>query len=180
MIVVEGADNSGKTTMAKALGLPYFSVGPAPKTVGELIDCLRDQEDRARTVCVQDRLTCISQQVYSDHPEASLLQERLKIILTYPGIVLVYCRPPERRLMDLSTHKVQSYDTEEHMKKIADHQHQYIERYDAIMAAVPHVLYDYTDPDVSLGYMVETLIKSQHDPVSWQRLRTQISMTVGA
>lgn len=174
MIVVEGPDNAGKSTLSSEIGLQRFSAGPAPRDSLELRECLRDQKARASVPCIQDRLTCISQQVYSDAPESSILQRDLDELIEKPMFVVVYCRPPERVLMDFSTHKVKSYDTEKSLEKITDNQHTYIERYDELMRSIPHVLYDWTEyrdhGSADLNRFVRMLVNTQYSVDEWKRI----------
>lgn len=177
MIVVEGPDNSGKSRFGRSLGLTYYSAGPAPSDAAELLRCLTEQRNRASLACVQDRLTCISQQVYSDAPESSLLNGDLLQLVEVPKVVIVYCRPPTRTLMDLSTHVVKSYDTEENMEKIARNQHLYIDRYDRIMGRIPHVGYDWTENDDESNRQIRSLlVTTQHSVDDWKRLRDTMNM----
>lgn len=179
MLVLEGPDNSGKSTLGKALGLQYFSAGPAPKSVTELQECLNIQQMRAGLPCVQDRLTCISHQVYSEDLTKGFLQSELERLVKVPTFLIVYCRPPERVLMDLSTHKVKSYDTEEHMAKIIANQHIYIQRYDELMANIPHVQYDWTDEDISHEFFIQSMIKTQYEKHHWDYVMEQVSYSGG-
>lgn len=176
MIVIEGPDNAGKSTLAKEIGLQYFSAGPAPKDSIELRSCLTEQKSRASTPCIQDRLTCISQQVYSDAPESSVLQRYLDELIEQPFFVIVYCRPPQRVLMDLSNHKIKSYDTEQSLEKIVDNQHTYIERYDALMSSIPHVVYDWVEyrdfASGELGNFVRFLVNTQYSLDEWRSFAT--------
>jgi len=145
MIVLEGPDNSGKTTLADALRREFafekFTAGPAPSTHDELVRCLHDQEGRIWQPCIHDRVTCISQQVYSGRD--AMLDAFLRR-MAGPAVI-VYCRAPERTLMDFSTHRVKGYDTEESLRRLMDRQHEYIGRYDDLMSTVGHVKYDWTD-----------------------------------
>lgn len=171
MLVVEGADNSGKSTLAKFVGLAHFSAGPAPENALELRRCLEQQRSRAYIACIQDRLTCISQQVYSEAPESWLLQDELLRLIDVPRVVIVYCRPPERTLMDLSTHKAKSYDTEANMSKIAQNQHTYIKRYDDLMHTIPHIMYDWTEHDDETNRQIRSLlVESQLSDEKWREL----------
>jgi hypothetical protein len=168
VIVLEGADNSGKSTLARSLGLPYFSAGPAPTSESELKRCLDEQRARSKMICVQDRLTCISQQIYSEELNKQPLRDELEYLAHRPGVIIVYCRPPERILMDLSTHKVKSYDTEENLSKIIANQHVYVRRYDTLMSSIPHFIYDWTDSIVETHEVISHLIDTQHDAKVWQ------------
>jgi hypothetical protein len=175
MIILEGADNSGKTTLAnKFSGLPGYSAGPAPKDEASEIKCLIEQMNRADRPCVQDRLTCISQQIYADRLFDTRLGTFLMEMIKMSGVIIVYCRPPERVLMDFSTHNVKSYDTEDHIKHIIDNQHRFIDRYDSLMSTIPHMLYDWTDVDVNVDGMIQTLLTSQDGNEQWQKLQNQL------
>lgn len=171
MIVMEGADNSGKSTFGRSIALPYFSAGPAPKDARELRNCLSEQRARAPFACIQDRLTCISQQIYSDDPTSTLLQGELVALIDMEVVVVVYCRPPERTLMDLSTHRLKSYDTEENMEKIVLHQHEYIRKYDDLMSTIPHIIYDWTEHDDESNHQIRSmLVDSQNSTTAWKKL----------
>lgn len=170
MIIVEGADNSGKSTFAHRIGLTVYPAGPAPKTPDEEKKCLTEQRARSHDNCVSDRVTCISQQVYGGRLFDRILGEELIDMITVPSVVVVYCRPPNRVLMDMSTHKVKGYDTEEHLQKIMDNQHVFIERYDSLMSTIPHVVYDWTDNEVYLPEFINLVVNSQYERSVWNRL----------
>lgn len=172
MIVVEGPDNGGKTSLANRFGLPIFTAGPAPRTEAEVTRCIDQQYGRATLPCVQDRLTLISHQVYPDEGPSELLSALLRGFVELQGVVIVYCRPPNRTLMDFSHHSVKSYDTEESLKRIYDNQHRYIERYDDIMSHIPHIEYDWTSMDRdSTDEFVGRLLATQGNPEGWRKFR---------
>lgn len=171
MIILEGADNSGKTTLAKKIGLPVLAAGPAPKSVEQEQQCLITQMNYAGLSWVMDRVTCISQQVYANRLFDRVLGDHLSDLITMPTVIVVYCRPPDRTLMDMSTHNIKSYDTEEHLKSIIDNQHIFINRYDALMSTIPHVLYDWTDKDLNINGFIAQLIQSQSGEAEWRSLR---------
>lgn len=174
MIIIEGADNSGKSTLAakfSRVGLPVYPAGPAPKNRQEEIDCLRNQHSLARSnFGVMDRVTCISQQIYADRMFDKVLGAALMQLMEFDSTVLIYCRPPNRTLMDMSTHKVKAYDTEEHLQKIIDGQHKYIDRYDSLMSTLPAVVYDWTEPSINVDEFVKMAIEAQTDSGRWNTL----------
>lgn len=173
MIVLEGADNSGKSTLAaKFSGIPVYTAGPAPKNDEEEDKCLIEQMNRVPKTCVQDRLTCISQQVYANRLFDTKLASYVLDMIKMPTMIVVYCRPPDRVLMDFSTHNVKSYDTEDHLRKILDNQHTFIDRYDSLMSTIPHMHYDWTDPDVVVEGMIKQLLQSQKGVDQWVELRS--------
>jgi adenylate kinase family enzyme len=179
MIAFEGPDNAGKSTFAKYVcdkyGLAYFTAGPAPKNGFERDTCLVEQYGRLHFPIVQDRLTCISHRIYhaDDDIESSIFRN---LMVKSNKFVLVYCRPPDRTLMDFSTHKLKSYDTEQSIKKIMDNQHEYIQRYDAIMASTPHLTYDWTDDQMDRDVIADRLMATQYDESEWYRLQDQLAI----
>jgi adenylate kinase family enzyme len=180
MIAFEGPDNAGKSTLAKYVsekyGLAYFTAGPAPKNEEELGLCLDEQYARSAYPIVQDRLTCISHKIYHWDFEFLDLEISRNMIRHSKRFMMVYCRPPDRILMDFSTHKLKSYDTEESIKKIVDNQHTYIERYDAIMAKIPHLTYDWTDDQMSKDMISDLLMATQYSENEWNRLQQQLAI----
>lgn len=181
MIVFEGPDNAGKSTLAKYIaekyGLAYFTAGPAPKNRIDLELCCIGQYARLNFPIVQDRLTCISQQIY--HEPDSYLEVFLQSYIRSKKFVLVYCRPTERTLMDFSTHKIKSYDTEQSLKKIIDNQHTYINRYDDLMSRVPHLLYDWTDEGIDRDTIAETIFCAQMSRHEFDNFRKQLTIGGG-
>lgn len=181
MIVFEGPDNAGKSTIAKLVArtfdIPYQTAGPAPKNESEKISCLLSQLGLSGSIVVQDRLTAISQRVYSDASNRRLEEECLRIMINVPRFIVVYCRPPERTLMDFSTHKVKSYDTEESLSKIVSNQHIYIQRYDELMKRIPHIQYDWTDDQVDKLKFADRLVQTQHSNDYWVDFRHQLTVT---
>lgn len=180
MIALEGPDNAGKSTLAKYLcdryGLALCTAGPAPKNERERDICLITQYANSGWIIVQDRLTCISQQIYNDldhTEEETFLQSMIKV----EKFVLVYCRPPDRTLMDFSTHSIKSYDTEESLAKIIANQHKYIEKYDAIMKRIPHVWYDWTDSNLNIEYITDILYNSQISKEGFHDLSNLLSIS---
>jgi hypothetical protein len=173
MIVLEGPDNAGKSTLAdylcKRFDLPKYTAGPAPKTQYEMIQCYLRQSELSSTACVHDRVTCISQSVYSG--PSRLADAELDLMIDTPGCVFVYCRPPERVLMDFSNHRIKSYDTEESLSKIMDNQHEFIKRYDSLFAKIPHVQYDWTECDTASEMVSNKVFPCLYDVVAWEKLR---------
>lgn len=158
MIIIEGSDNSGKSTLAQELSLmlnmPLHHSGGPPRNADEIL--LRQQnvitslENCERKIF--DRVPVITDMVYGiplrggspfelDHP--SYIQN-LRDNLKFP---IIYCRPPTRVLLNImgrdQSHK-QSYKTEEHLKALHKNLPQVINRYDMLIGNYPHVTYDYT------------------------------------
>lgn len=157
--ILEGPDNAGKSTLARSLqdechaNVSYNHPGGPPASIEEEFKCLEDQYNLLSkfNFIIQDRVTCVSQQVYN--PDEALDPVRrlnLDRLLAIPDLILVYCRPSNDRLMRVQDLTWRPEESEEHKQKIIRNQHTYIDRYDAVIAACPHVLYDYESSDAAL------------------------------
>lgn len=152
-VVLEGPDNAGKTTLAKRLreqvtGLEYFHPGGAPANTDAEIGCLTQQHDmmQSRNRIILDRVTCISQQVYnSDIAGDWQRQQYADMMVATPGLVVIYCRPPNEVLMDVGNYKWRPEETEEHRQKIISRAMEFVHRYDEVMLRVPCISYDWKD-----------------------------------
>jgi hypothetical protein len=145
MIVLEGMDNSGKSTLAQLFELEVVHPGPAPKSTEEELNCLKDQNLLAgANNIVHDRVTCISSQVYKNKVFDPRYMSYLRSMQAAPGCVIVYCRPPDDLVLDFNNHKRKDYDTDEAIQLLADNATQYLRSYDRLMYNVPHLLYNYT------------------------------------
>jgi len=153
MIIIEGPDNSGKSslanTLSKHLGIIVHHSGGPPRTDTEIVErnefTINTLQSKNRMVF--DRVPCISDQVYgplirgytvfsADH----LVQ--LSQDLDHP---IIYCRAPTRVLMEVEHgHVSHGHDTPEHLRGVMQNTKRIIENYDKLMAAIPHITYDYT------------------------------------
>lgn len=163
MIILEGPDNSGKSSLAAELGLTYRHPGPAPINDAALDECLATQLSIMRSPIVHDRVTCISHQIYNPgwflDPKLLL---NLRQMIECEDVLFIYCRPPESHMMNFAHHKAKDYDTEEHIKKVIDNQHKYIAGYDELFDSIPHVVYDFTDQDMFRSNFIELVVKFAH------------------
>jgi hypothetical protein len=174
-ILLEGADNSGKTTLGKELlqlnaHLEYFHSGSAPLNEEHENLCLQQQFAMcAKPQMIIDRATCISQQVYKDGRlhENKLLMEVDKLLQI--GTLIVYCRPSTDKLMSFEKFTWRSEESETYKQHVIANQHKYIERYDQVMHKIPHLLYDYED-ELSSGWLRKMLSEVSSSPITYQRL----------
>ena len=150
MIVVEGPDGAGKSTLIKSLMLANPCLKQAPRAcsslggplVGDdLIEWIR--EYGILYGYIYDRHPCISGPVYSavyaDTPEErtwTWLQGAFYEIRENASVI--YCRPPRREIGRAVTESAQMAGVDRNIHRIID-------TYDAIMASmVPHERYDWT------------------------------------
>lgn len=175
MLIFEGPDNSGKSTIASyvshELGIPLWHFGKPPSTVEQLrkrIHFMLDNKD----FLIFDRIPLISEPVYS-----MLRNKNLMSSLTDSGEVyykklrdikpiIVYCRPPLGTIIE-AFHHGKEYDTKEHLASVEEKQIALINRYDEIMRdsrLPPHWNFDYTtqEHDSFLEKIEDEIINRKH------------------
>lgn len=141
-IILEGFDNSGKSTLASLISWPTSHPGPRPKDEVHESKCLAEQRLIVSTNVVMDRVTAISQMAYT----GDMTQIRKNYAMEMAkNSLLIYCRPPIEKITDFSNHEVKSYDDEKWIRYIQDNCVVIVERYDSIMSLLPHIVYDWTD-----------------------------------
>lgn len=158
-VILEGPDNAGKTTLAQSLlhgnvHVKYNHPGGKPDSFEDEERCIKQQlvwlQDHHTIV---DRVTPISQRVYNPDEVADKFRIDMWGHYLQHKPVVVYCRPSTDRLMRFQDFTWRDGETEEHRQKIIRGQHEFIGRYDKIMATVPHVLYAFDEP---MGDIVRT------------------------
>lgn len=176
-IVVEGFDNSGKSTLAKQFGLDILHPGPRPKNSAELTACLEAQLPQARLPVVLDRITAISNIMYDPRSlhlcNPAFYWDYLSQMIATPGFVIIYCRPPIEKIADFSTHEIKSYDDQKRIDWLSQNYKYIVERYDGWMSSLPHMVYDYTQPDPNV---IEAAFNMQFTPGLWRKWREQIGI----
>lgn len=143
MIIVEGFDASGKTTLAneigRAMGWQVLHTGGPTRDEDDVYACLFRSCQRMRMKCVQDRITHISESVYS------LLHKPTKAAIAIDALgdiraptMVIYCRPPDEVLLKgvLEDHRREAHDTDEHMARVLETAPALIRAYDTIMEIV--------------------------------------------
>lgn len=147
-IIVEGADNSGKTTLvndlSRRLMVPAFHAGGPPGSDAIALRLCAEQLTQCDSPCILDRVTPISRQIYENRMGDDNLNQYLKRMLDHKFAIVIYCRPPNEKLMDLSNHKVRPEESDEHIKYVTENQQHFIKSYDRLMSKIPHISYDWT------------------------------------
>jgi hypothetical protein len=151
-IILEGPDNSGKTTLCKDLqklnaDFQSFHPGGRPKDEeigGLLVSQLKLAVERPDLII--DRVTAISEQVYRPGMLGDVqYSEWCKTITKYSATVIVYCKPPIDTLLQRESISFREEEDEETRNRILDNLHLYVQNYESVMAKLPHVTYDYTN-----------------------------------
>lgn len=152
MIILEGPDHSGKSTLAaelaKNLGIPVTHPGGAPKTTSEEANCMMQQIELASHKIIHDRVTCISQPVYNtmrgDGVNSDHYLPYIRQFEQHRSVVIIFCRPPLHTMLNMENHEVKAHETVEHVRMVEKTQRQLVAAYDGIMANIMHIKYDYT------------------------------------
>jgi len=172
-IIVEGPDNSGKTTLCKLLSkelhMPVFHAGGPPASNDIALKLCREQMEFLSHNVILDRVTPISRQVYENRFADPDLTDHLKRMLNAPMCTVIYCRPPNERLMDMKNHQIKDHDTPEHMAYVLENLHNFIELYDRLMSGIPHIEYDWT-ADINIPVFIKMIYKTQILPGFYRKV----------
>lgn len=174
MILVEGPDNSGKSTLIEQLAKEFdlFKCdrphGP-PKTPEELLNRTLDVQNFYKSkMVIMDRNPVIGESIYGpilrghnmwdDLDEKMNCEAELFSKLLSGTIFLIYCRPPRETLLDLSTHQVKDYDTREHLESLSKNKSKIVDAYDSCMLKWATYIYNYKNP-LALKDLISTIRK---------------------
>lgn len=150
MIIVEGPDACGKSTLAKRiveeLDIPTHHFGGPPDTEKEAVnrcELILDQ----RGLVVFDRVIMISEPIYSlirSSPNLLAKYEYIKPLLELNPLI-IYCRiyhgsQINRLNRDQSS---KDYKSEGHINQVTRHIDDLNKSYDYIMRSIPHLFYDF-------------------------------------
>lgn len=154
MIIVEGPDGAGKSTLVRKLmdENPRLQLAPractslgGPLRGDAMFEWLRDYG--AMYGYIYDRHQCISGAVYdtirADPPDASLRGWLSGLLWEiHENARVFYCRPPRREIL-------KAVHTSDQMAGVASKINLIIDMYDSIMAyMIPHEVYDWTKDDL--------------------------------
>lgn len=144
IVVVEGPDNSGKSTLVEAIRAidPRARVvlgGPASRDALLARMTAAFVMHEAGEVVVCDRFPAVSEPVYGpilrERSELDDVDARASLgCLKAVGAVVVYCRPPDDAVLDMRTHRRGPSDTPEHLSRLNERKREILERYDEIFA----------------------------------------------
>ena len=179
IIILEGADNSGKSTLAKRLsedtGLPVIHPGGPPANIADaVVRCMeQDQLFNLSTELdfIFDRVTCISDRIYRGKPEYhnifSLYQQAISLA---KNVLVVYCNPSEDRLRNFDDHVTQAHEDEAVVNHAKMHIDRILEEYSDVMHDLSNhrhikiVEYDFeSDTDSESYKVIRSMINNNRD-----------------
>ena len=171
MIILEGADSAGKSTLAYRIAQTFGllikpSSGP-PSTSNEWRSRMAKYEQLQRdTVC--DRHPCISDIVYSKaFGRDSWLTTHDLATFHKADHLIIYCRSPHAGVL---TPQVTAFDTPEYIERLTANLQLVDEGYKNYFEIhPPHLKYDWSNTDVVLALCKEYL---QEDGVPFSHVET--------
>lgn len=161
MIVIEGADGAGKSTLASKLStllnLPVFHPGGSPGAAllnAKKLECIK----RLKEGHILDRVTHISEIIYSPIMDdiCTMLRIETYEFLKFAAdkkIVVIYCRPNDFEDMSENMTVTQEWDTPDYLRKLKDNHHKIVKSYDDLFdnwaPSFPNIYapYNYKDPE---------------------------------
>ncbi len=162
MIILEGPDNSGKTTLANqisgVIGFPVVHAGGPCKTPAEKAVRVFDCFNNCSLEVIQDRNFIISDQVYNlvlnKVRDYNIFPLEYKLRTVYKPFI-IYCRPSDKILFDFTNHKVKDHETKEHVNNVILNQSKIVAYYDALMPAISYCTYNFEED--SLEDLIKTI-----------------------
>lgn len=156
MIIVEGFDCSGKSTLvrhlAEMLQWSEHHIGGPTRDEDDTMNCLARCRRRMMERCIQDRVTHISESVYAmlDYPKkAALALNSIREVAC--AELVIYCRPPTEVMLELlEDHEKKEHDDPQKLEIVMETAPTLIRLYDTIMNLVQHhmgcrlITYDFT------------------------------------
>jgi len=143
IIILEGPDNAGKSTLAKKLsadlGIDVVHPGGPPKNIIEVIARCEEQSAvfslSTEVDVIFDRVTCISDLIYRGRPEYDRIFEIFhRQLKTAKNVIVVYCRPSDERLKNFDDHVQQAHEDAAVVQYAKDNVNRIIDEYDNLFA----------------------------------------------
>lgn len=155
MIILEGPDNSGKSTLAhllsKELSMAVIHPGSAPGNKAEELKMILSQLSLMDAPVIHDRVTFISNMVYNIFRGENTGTNYGRYCREIrPPSKIIFCRPEYSDLLSMDNHVIKDYDTRSHIDMINKNAIQIVTAYDYIMQFIPHIKYDYRNSKIDL------------------------------
>lgn len=142
MLIVEGPDNAGKSTLIRMFetefNLPSFHAGGPPKSSEDILKRRAAAYRNCLKRIIQDRNYFISDIVYGSVLRKDPCYQNFSLMLKMLQLkpLVIYCRPSMQHLMQIGDHKAKAHETQEHVDKVKENQKELVWHYDALMSIV--------------------------------------------
>jgi len=160
MIIIEGPDGSGKSTLIKNIlqqldGFKVVAWNDPPKNAEQLAKNLHRSKDLVRSgqLVIQDRTPWITEPIYDvakNGPDKLPTWRYYQAGLTLLRSTLIYCRPPDDVIKKHAVTGSSPPDTPAYLKWIEGNIDDLVNLYDAFMEPIRPMIYDWTKPDEKL------------------------------
>lgn len=161
MIIIEGPDNSGKTTLgnrlSKRLNVPLQHSGGPAKGKDEILMRTDNILRERNSICIRDRIPIISEYVYANalgrpsfFTDENIMHYLNLLIQMHP--VIIFCNPPKEIVLG-GNHKFGEHDTPEHHRKVEENKLTIYEMYQSVFSMIPHYSYDWTQDNIDTIYL---------------------------
>ncbi len=156
MIVIEGPDASGKSTLAlelsHKLGYPIVPSEGPEKEPGEILDRIRRYNALPQDNLIFDRHPVISQSIYSNFNQSTKISEELLQAFKDKNPLIIYASPKNKGL-----HTIKEHDTLLHVEMVTQNAPKIAEAYDAFMTRhfAPHyIIYHFEHKQSVVDYVL--------------------------
>lgn len=149
IIILEGPDNAGKSTLGNMLsvdlGISLVHPGGPPKNIVEVINRCYEQANTfslsSEVDFIYDRVTCISDMIYRGKPEYNkmftVFHYQLKLM---KNVVIIYCRPSDERVKNFDDHIQKDHEDASVVQHAKDNVDRIVSEYDAFMNSIMYNL----------------------------------------
>jgi GTPase SAR1 family protein len=162
MIIVEGPDGSGKSTLVNRLSfdlnLESYHMGGKPRSGLEVLKRAAKSTFLLTQPCVQDRSTLISECVYGwalRDTSPYLDWREVKALLRALNPVIIYCRPPVEKLDPVA----EFYDDPEYVSEMTDNMDSIVEGYDRCFIDLDCIKQDFDFSHPSSDFHYQNLLE---------------------
>jgi adenylate kinase family enzyme len=183
MIIIEGPDGSGKSTyidkLSKYFNIPVAHSGGPQQSEIEITNRIEDQIEDPNKLVLRDRSPIISERIYGTLLDRNSIMKDDKVFNRYLyhllsfHPVIIYCRPPNEVLFNMSNHQPGMFDTEEHFHEVNKRQKEIVAKYDEIFNNIPHYKYDYTSTNSNRSNLIINVIKNKINTMLFQDLNSK-------
>lgn len=155
MIVLEGPDGAGKSTLIKAiekrLGIEATHFGGPPKYIDEL----HERVAASRSAKLLDRYSPISEQVYGPIANRQWSIDVMDTYIQQNCKIVIYCKPRRSTLMRNKVRCLEAdkaHKSEQHCKMVSDNFERVLDGYERTMRKIHRLgvnvyVYDYEEPE---------------------------------